>query len=267
MPPVLKAPSCDDDYLQYVTAELRVEIGLGPEETVDFKHLIRHFVELQTVLVPVLWGEKARHENAVHIYLPDSQTTWVYLNLDTNVHDFKFWMAHELGHCLAPSLEGDAAEDFADAFAGSLLFPQVLVEAADARIRALSSISERIAAVLKISKDQMISPFTVSKRWEQYAAASSKPAITLGKGFPGAVTNFNKGYPNLSGLLFQGRILDEAGRPDAHECVQRTEEVFQTSFFDVLRRYLIATGKGAGFLEVVLDLSPLDARSLHAELT
>lgn len=57
-------------------------------------------------------------------FLPESDTTWVYLNLDTNVHDLKFWMAHELGHCLSPSLTGtEVAEDFADAFAGALLFP------------------------------------------------------------------------------------------------------------------------------------------------
>lgn len=61
--------------------------------------------------------------------------------------------------------------------------------------------------------------------------------------------------------------MDEAGRPDAHEYVERAEEVFQTLFFDVLRRYLKANEKGPGFLEVVLDLSPLDARSLHAELS
>ena len=78
----------------------------------------------------VLWGTKKTHENAIHIYLPDSQTTWVYLNLETNVHDFKFWMAHELGHCLSPSLSGNEAEDFADGFAGLLLFPKVLAESA-----------------------------------------------------------------------------------------------------------------------------------------
>jgi len=41
-----------------------------------------------------------------------------------NIHDFKFWMAHELGHCLSPSLTGEDAEDFADGFVGALLFPK-----------------------------------------------------------------------------------------------------------------------------------------------
>ena len=130
MPPVLKSPGCDYDYLRAVTTRVRADINLGLEECVDFSHLIRRFGELQAVVVPVMWGEKQRHENAVHIYLPDSQSTWVYLNLDTNMHDFKFWMAHELGHCLSPSLEGDEAEDYADAFAGALLYPHEQAELA-----------------------------------------------------------------------------------------------------------------------------------------
>ena len=66
------------------------------------------------MLIPVLWGARDRHENALHIYLPGSATTWVYLNLDSEVHDFKLWMAHELAHVLAPGLRGDLGEDFAD---------------------------------------------------------------------------------------------------------------------------------------------------------
>ena len=90
MPPVLKSPSCDYDYLRKVTRKVREDINLGQTDVVDFGHLIRRFGELQAVVIPVLWGSKQRHENAVHIHLPDSQSTWVYLNLDTNVHDFTF---------------------------------------------------------------------------------------------------------------------------------------------------------------------------------
>jgi hypothetical protein len=61
-------------------------------------------------------------------------------------------------------------------------------------------------------------------------------------------------------------IICNASRLSCVLRVERTEAIFQTSFFNVFRRYLKATGKGAGFLEVVLNLSTLDARSLHAEL-
>ena len=71
MPPVLKQPQCDYDYLQKVALKVRHDINLSPEDTIDFTHLIRRFRELQAVIVPVLWGNKDRHENAVHIYLPE----------------------------------------------------------------------------------------------------------------------------------------------------------------------------------------------------
>ncbi len=267
MPPILKAPNCDYGYLRQVTDKVRVEIGLGPRDTVDFNHLIRRFADLQAIVVPVLWGSKQRHENAVHIYLPDSQTTWVYLNLDTHTHDFKFWMAHELGHCLSPNLEGDEAEDFADAFAASLLFPHELAEGAYAAVNALGSSGERIKAVLNLAKQHIISPFTVFQRINQYALAVGKAEIQLGDSFPGAVTNFNKGYKNLSAALFQDGSLDVRGRPQTSEFVTRLEQVFDTPFFSLLRDYLRQHEKGPGFIEVVMDMPPLDARSLHAELT
>ena len=127
-PPVLKNPVLEYDYLQQVSAKVRQDINVDATASLDFKHLIRHFRNLQAVLIPVMWGEKNRHENATHVYLPESMTTWIYLNLDVNIHDFKFWMAHELGHALAPDLRGDEGEDFADAFAGALLFPDPLAK-------------------------------------------------------------------------------------------------------------------------------------------
>lgn len=268
MPPVLKSPNCDYDYLRTVTAKVREDINLGPLECVDFTHLIRRFSELQAVVVPVMWGTKKVHENAVHIYLPDSQTTWVYLNLDTNIHDFKFWMAHELGHCLSPSLEGDEAEDFADAFAASLLYPHELAEQAYASIKAKPSSAAKIAHVISLADQLMISPYTVIGQVNKYAKATGRPEVQLSKSaFPGAVTNFNKRYKNLSVALFGGTALDDHGKPSARSYIEKAEDAFETPFFDLLRKYLKEHGKGPGFVQTVLDMPLLDARSIHAELT
>ena len=127
-PPRLKKPVLEHGYIQELVRKVRLELSLDPVKPIDFKDLIGRFNQLQAVLVPVMWGRKSGHANALHIYLPVSQTTWVLLNLDSELYDFKFWMAHELGHVLSVGLleEGniDAAEDFADAFAGALLFPE-----------------------------------------------------------------------------------------------------------------------------------------------
>ena len=266
MPPVLKSPSCDYDYLRTISLKVREDINVGPVECVDFKHLIRRFAELQAVVVPVMWGAKQRHENAVHIHLPDSGSTWVYLNLDTNIHDFKFWMAHELGHCLSPSLEGDDAEDFADAFAASLLYPHELAEKAYFSIREQTSSAAKIAHVIDLADRLTISPWTVIGQVNKYAEFTGQSVVQLSKAFPGAVTNFNKGYKNISEALFGDVEPDEHGRPSAREYIEKVEGAFETPFFHLLRNYLKEHDKGPGFVQTVLDVSLLDAQSIHAEL-
>jgi hypothetical protein len=261
-------PSYDYDYLRTVTAKVRGDINLGPIECVDFKHLIRRFRALQAVVVPVMWGAKQRHENAVHIYLPDSQSTWVYLNLDTNIHDFKFWMAHELGHCLSPTLEGDEAEDFADTFAAALLYPHELAEQAYVSIKSQPSPSMKITHVIGLADQLTISPYTVIGQVNKYAVTVGLPEIKLSKSaFPGAVTNFNKKYENLSKALFGDVELDEHGKPSAREYIAKVESLFETPFFELFRKYLKEHNKGPGFVQIVLDMSLLDARSIYAELT
>lgn len=268
MPPVLKAPSCEYDYLRKVTKMVREDIHLGPVEVVSFSHLIRRFGELQAVIVPVMWGAKQRHENALHIYLPDSQSTWVYLNLDTNIHDFKFWMAHELGHCLSPSLSGEEAEDFADAFAASLLYPHELAEKAYISINTQQSPQAKIAHVISLADELTISPWTVINQVNKYASVTGMPEIELAKpAFPAAVTNFNKKYKNLSEALFIGDECDTSGRPNAKIYIEKNESSFDTPFFGLLRKYLKEHDKGPGFVQTVLDMPLLDARSVHAELT
>jgi transcriptional regulator with XRE-family HTH domain/Zn-dependent peptidase ImmA (M78 family) len=268
MPPVLKSPRCDYDYLRMVTAKVREDFNLGSVACVDFTHLIRRFSELQAVVIPVMWGARQRHENALHIYLPDSGSTWVYLNLDTNIHDFKFWMAHELGHSLSPSLEGDDAEDFADAFAASLLYPHELAEKAYASIISQVSPAAKIAKVIGLADQLTISPWTVIGQVNKYAEFTRQAQIQLSQSdFPGAVTNFNKKYKNLSEALFGNIDLDEHGKPSAHDYLHKVEAVFETPFFNLLRKYLKEQNKGYGFVQTVLDMPLLDARSIHAELT
>ncbi len=263
MPPVLKSPSCDYEYLRKVTAKVRRDINLGSVDQVDFSHLIRRFGELQAVVVPVLWGAKQRHENAVHIYLPDSQSTWVYLNLDTNIHDFKFWMAHELGHCLSPSLDGDEAEDFADSFAASLLYPHELAVKAYNSIKSQTTSASKIHHVLNLADQLTISPYTVIGQANKYAEAKGLPELVLSPAFHGAVTNFNKKFKNISEALF-GEVK---GKVSAREYIEKAENAFETPFFELLRKYLKEHNECPSFVQTVLDMPLLDARSLYAELT
>ena len=133
-------------------------------------------MDLQAILVPVLWDSKERHENALHIFLPESMTTWISLNLDVEIHGFKFWMAHELGHCLAPELVGNEGEDFADAFAGALLFPQQLAEQAYKDVSRRKGRGRQVNAIKDIAEQHLISP--VSVYFELNKAARQIPGAT-----------------------------------------------------------------------------------------
>ena len=102
----------------------------------------------------------------------------------------------------------------------------------------------------------------------KYAASVGKPQIQLGKSaFPKAVTNFNKQYKKLSEALFGDAELDEHGKPSAREYISKAEREFETPFFDLLRQYLKQHNKGPGFVQTVLDMPLIDARSIHTELT
>lgn len=264
VPPVLKAPTCDYGYLQQVAQKVRSDIHVGESDKIDFTHLIRRFGELQTVIIPVLWGSKDKHQNATHIYLPDSQTTWVYLNLDTNIHDFKFWMAHELGHCLSPSLKGNEAEDFADAFAGALLFPQTLAEPAYAAVMAKVSDMDKVKAIVNIANEHVISPYTVFLQINKYAENTGQQTFAFASLLYPRITSFNKKFPLMSKALLGG---DDADEINPKEYLAKAAEAFDTAFFEILKKYLHESKKGFGYVQSVMDIPLLDAQGIYAELT
>ncbi|OGV55355.1 MAG: hypothetical protein A2017_16530 [Lentisphaerae bacterium GWF2_44_16] len=257
-PPTFRKPNTDYSYLNECCKKIRKDIGITTDE-IRFQDLINKFKELSAVLIPVLWGEKQNHENALHIYLPESMTTWIYLNLDTNIHDFKFWMAHELGHVYSsPSLTGDEAEDFSDAFAQTLLFPEHLAEKAYPTLQEINNIGKRINKVIDIAKSVIISPNTVIKAIDAYSKAHDLELVNWGD-YYGAVTNFNKIFPLVSVSLFGGR------KPSPIEYIRESEYVFQTPFFNILRKYFRETERSSGFLENILHLSVVDAKALLEE--
>lgn len=259
-PPTLKKPAIDYGYLQQVTGQVRARASVTDTDAIDFRHLIKRFAEMQTVLIPVLWGKKGHHENALHIFLPDSMTTWVYLNLDVAIHDFKFWMAHELGHVHAPDLVGDSGEDFADAFAGALLFPRPLAEDAYQQISQSRRKGTQVNRIKAIAEENLISPISVYIETNKYAEYSKCPRLDLEPGIFGAAKNLSKSYYSVSESLFG------TTHPDARKYIAFAKEL-DSPIFDSLAAYLCENDKGPGFVQAILDVTLLDSREIHAELT
>ncbi len=259
-PPSLKAPKLDYSYIQKAAQRTRSEIKVKDDESIAFEQMIGKLNSFEVVLIPVFHGRREHHENALHIFLPTSKTTWIFLNLDSNLHDFKFWMAHELGHVLSPSLTGDSAEDFADTFAQALLFPEMQAKRAYISLERLRSSRSKIRAIIKLADLLTISPITVYKAINGYAAAFGLVELELEPDIYAATTNFNKNYSNVSEILFDGKLFG------ASDYIKKTKELFGSPFFDALRVYISENEKSGGFIQSILDCSILDAKEIHAEL-
>ena len=259
-PPVLKEPRLTYDYVERVAAAVRAELALGALDALDFEHLIGRFRDLQAVLIPVLWGARDRHENALHIHLPESATTWVYLNLDSEAHDFKFWMAHELAHVLAPELRGDDGEDFADSLASALLYPRQAAEAGYRDVRSLRGGGGRMNAIKDIARELTISPITVHERLRCFAESERLEVIDLGNAIYGAARNVNREYQTVSEALFG------EGPPEPTEYIRVSRDLFESPFFGALAAYLGGHPRSTGYVQTVLDIPLLDAKAIHSEL-
>jgi transcriptional regulator with XRE-family HTH domain len=247
-------PSLDYYYIQQAAKEVRQILKISTD-TIDFKSLISLFIDMRATLIPVMWGEKDKHENALHIYLPDSMTTWIFLNLDVNIIDFKFWMAHELGHIKSPDLLGEEAEDFADEFSGALLFPEDLASSVYKDLTILNNDGLKINKIKALAGDLIISPVTIFLGVNNYAREMNLPQLTFN--IHPATRNFYKDYPTVSKIIFNDTI------PDAKEYIEKCEEVFGTVFFKILSEYITKEEKKSGFIQRILDLPVVDAEEIY----
>jgi len=189
-------------------------------------------------------------------------TTWIYLNLDSKIHDFKFWMAHELGHIKSPDLKGDEAEDFADAFAGALLIDEETAKIEYAQMCRLGTISKQINRLKEIAANLVVSPITVYYEINKYAKHIHKPEIDLetNNAIYRAATVFNKQFKTASQYFFENK------KPTASEYISCPKKVFKSPFFDALRSFLKEHKKPAGFIQSILNLPLTDAHYLYEEL-
>ena len=261
-PSVLSEPRMDYAYVQKAAVEVRKEMGLVNRAVIKYKDLIAKFVRLHAVIVPVMWGEKQNHGNALNIHLPDSNITWVFLNLDSNEVDFKFWMAHELGHALAPKLDGDKGEDFADAFAQALLFPQESVAELRQELRRRRSVKSRINLIKQEAESRLISPLTVRRALENFEGSADLDIIDLGdeRVFMAVMTRFAKKHDVVSEQLFG----ENAALPKQY--VRVCEDTFKTQFFKALAAYCHDNDSAANYIHGVLRMALPDAKALAEEL-
>ncbi|QFY90148.1 ImmA/IrrE family metallo-endopeptidase [Magnetovirga frankeli] len=257
--PLITSPGTDYQRLQTIVAQTRKHLGLGESAVLRYEHLIGEFNRAGAILVPVLWGDKQRHENALHIRLPQEDVTFIFLNLDTRIEDFKFWMAHELAHVYTPDWTGqDKGEDFADAFAGALLFPEACAAPLydEAKGQPQRDALHRLQAQ---AHHHSISLNTVFQQVQHYAQAKGYAPLPL-RDKDIHVVRTSRSGPLITEALF------EPAPPAPDRYLAACEHSFQSDFFNGLRRMIHEQGTGAGYLQQVLDIAPLDAKALYEEL-
>lgn len=261
-PATLRNPVNEYAYVQKAAQRIRAQIGVHEADEVGFDKLIRFFGELHAVIIPVLWGNRDNHENALHIYLPESMSTWIYLNLDCKIHDFKFWMAHELGHVHTPQLQGEEGEDFAEAFAGALLVPQKLAEHEYKTLSRFNNPWGQINRIKEVAERLVVSPLSVYYEVNKFAVHHGKPKIDLEskREIYQATTNFNKVFKPVVECLFGTKT------PPPSRYIACTKDDFGSPFFDMLKSYLAEQHKSASFIQTLLNIPLLDAQNVFEEL-
>lgn len=256
----IQNPSVDYSFLQNAAAEVRKKIGIGSTAVLKYEHLINEFHENGAVIIPVMWGSRQHHGNALHILLPDENVTFIYLNLDTHEEDFKFWMAHELAHVYTPELAGSLeGEDFADAFAGALLFPRELAHEAYSKAVNKKSIADQINVFISFAVDHEISLYSIYCEVRNYAEAHNLPQLNISSTDIHQIRNIAKG------VLISEAIFSP-GEPDAKRYMALACSIFKSSFFDSLKRMFKEYGTGAGYIQQLLDVSIKDSLAIHSEL-
>lgn len=252
------APSTEYAALQTAAAQVRQRLNIGAQAVLKYEHLIKEFKQNDAVLVPVLWGARQNHKNALHILLPSEKVTFVYLNLDTHLKDFKFWMAHELAHVYAPQLAGsDEGEDFSDAFAGALLFPQDCAEAAYAS--AVAAPARILDVLLSAAQEHVISLNTVFVQVQALAANKHLPPL------PAAEKQIHAARNSVRGGLVSESLF-KAMPPEAEKLIAVAHDVFRSDFFIALKQMLTERGTGIAYLQQILDVGLRDATALHKAL-
>ncbi len=256
----LQQPSTDYEQLQTLASQVRHRLGLGEQAAISYKDLLSEFDNNGAVVAPVLWGQKQNHKNALHILLPQERVTFIFLNLDTHQEDFKFWMAHELAHVYTPELAGkNEGEDFADAFAGALLFPKAVAQKTYEEASTCNKTAEKKLLEAR-AQAYGISLYSVFSEVNRYAKSQGLALLKHTDAQIHAIRSMQRG-----GTVSETLFAPVPAEPSAY--VAAVKNVFRSSFFESLQRMIKSKQTGPGYIQQVMDIPMQDAIALHGELS
>lgn len=260
-PPLMRAPSLEDERIRNAAIAVRTSLRLSHTDVLTDEALESLFHTFGAFMVPVLWGlNKEKHENALTVYLPESKTSWVVFNLGCKQDDYKYWLAHEYGHCLTlHGLSEADGEVFAEAFAQHLVFP---LEVAHECLEKVRKSSDPLGSAQEYATRYGISIVTVLKAVEKLAEQLYGAELGLmTRSFWSGWSATRNRVPSVMQRIFG------TDAPSTGEYVTRAEAAYKTPVFKALAAFQAADGgRNPAFIANALKVGLGDAVSLSHTL-
>jgi len=235
-PPLLKNPTLEEERIRKAANAVRASVGLGHMDVLSNCILENLFRTFGAILVPVLWGlNKEKHENALTVFLPESKTSWVVFNLGCKQDDYKYWLAHEYGHCL--TLHGLSEEDgeiFSEKFAQHLVFPDEVAHECLEKIRANG---EGTKTIKDYAERFGISVITVLRAVDRLSEQlfSEKTGLAIQR-FYSSWKASREVVPSMAHEVFG------TDSPSSQDYVEKTEARYKTKVFEALQNFQVTEG-------------------------
>lgn len=216
----LRKPTLDYDYYQLASKAILEKLNNDK----NLESILRFITtEMNTIVVPVLWGEKQPFCNALQITDTKVKISLLYINLNSKDEDIRFWLLHEAAHILAPEIE---SESFADALPAHILFPDNEVILAYRELKSISIDSHKIDFIYKLANQNDIAPYAIYKRIEAFIEHYQFENVLPG-----------------SSLLFKRRLSQNVffikdGSIDAQDYILFSKTRLRTKIFDYIKEYL-----------------------------
>jgi transcriptional regulator with XRE-family HTH domain len=263
-PAQVRDPALDDEHIAQVAQSVRTSVRLNDREPIGFKEIHELFDGFGAVLVPVLWGlNKENHENALSVYLPESKTSFVVFNLGCKSDDFKYWLAHEYGHCLSlHKLQDSDGEKYAERFAQCLVFPAA---AAAECLQAVRRASGQTAA-LRIASEHAhkygVSVVTVVRQMDRWAKDHGQ--LVSGLETPAFWAAWKSGRSSVPSVALGLFGTDE---PTPEQYIAKSEATYRTPIFKALAQFQREEGgRNPAFIAHALKVGLGDAVGLSYAL-
>jgi transcriptional regulator with XRE-family HTH domain len=255
-PPLLKNPSLEEERILKAANAVRSSLGLSHADVLSNYQLENLFRTFGAILVPVLWGlNKEKHENALTVFLSESKTSWVVFNLGCKQDDYKYWLAHEYGHCLTlHGLSEEQGEVFSEKFAQYLVFPNEVAHECLEVIRAQENGNRTIKAY---AEKYGISVITVLRAVDRLSEQLFGVKTGLDTpGFYRAWKSQRCSVPSMAHEIFG------TDSPTSKDYVEKSESRFKTRVFEALQNLQLAEGgRNPAFIAGALKIGLGDAIS------